>query len=96
MLSKVLELEQQHSTALQELSHTYTAEKEQLIGQHHLQLQVCVSSMSACVRIWHLQGESTSNAQPGKLFLNVFSGVLVSGSYSPLERGLHRVVVHPL
>lgn len=41
-LSQVLEMEQQHSTALQELSHTYTAEKERLIEQHQLQLQVCV------------------------------------------------------
>lgn len=38
---QVLELEQQHSTALQEFSHTYSVEKEQLIEQHKLQLQVC-------------------------------------------------------
>lgn len=39
---QVLELEQQHSAALQELSQTYTCEKEQLIEQHQLRLQVCV------------------------------------------------------
>lgn len=42
VFSQVLELELQHSTALQELSQSYTAEKEQLIEQHQLQLQVCV------------------------------------------------------
>lgn len=40
--SQVLELEQQHSTALQELTQAYTTEKEQLHQQHQLQLQVCV------------------------------------------------------
>lgn len=38
---QVLELEQQHTTALQELSQTCTAEKEQLIKHHQVQLQVC-------------------------------------------------------
>lgn len=42
MFCQVLELEEQHSAALQELSQTYTFEKEQLIEQHQLHLQVCV------------------------------------------------------
>ncbi|XP_051942198.1 pericentrin isoform X2 [Hippocampus zosterae] len=37
--AQVLELEQQHSTALQELTQAYTTEKEQLQQQHQLQLQ---------------------------------------------------------
>ncbi|XP_061553374.1 pericentrin isoform X3 [Phycodurus eques] len=37
--AQVLELEQQHSTALQELTQAYTTEKEQLHQQHQLQLQ---------------------------------------------------------
>ncbi|XP_071373521.1 pericentrin isoform X2 [Centroberyx affinis] len=36
---QVLELEQQHGTALQELTHTYSTEKERLTEQHQLQLQ---------------------------------------------------------
>lgn len=52
--SQVLEVEQQHSTALQELSHTYTAEKEQLIEQYNLQLQVCECM---CVNLCLLQCE---------------------------------------
>nr|XP_046269155.1 pericentrin isoform X2 [Scatophagus argus] len=51
---QVLELEQQHSTALQELSHTYAAEKEQLIEQHQLLLQelrgVSARELEACRR----------------------------------------------
>ncbi|XP_027130303.1 pericentrin isoform X5 [Larimichthys crocea] len=51
---QVLELEQQHSTALQELSHTYAADKEQLIEQHQLQLQelrgVSARELEACRR----------------------------------------------
>lgn len=42
MFSQVLELEQQHSTALLQLSQTYNTEKEELIKQHQLQLQVHV------------------------------------------------------
>lgn len=45
MFSQVLELEQQHSTALLQLSQTYNTEKEELIKQHQLQLQV---------HVWHL------------------------------------------
>ncbi|XP_077416104.1 pericentrin isoform X2 [Vanacampus margaritifer] len=37
--TQVLELEQQHSTALQELTQAYTSEKEQLHQQHQLQLE---------------------------------------------------------
>ncbi|XP_077396087.1 pericentrin isoform X2 [Festucalex cinctus] len=37
--TQVLELEQQHSTALQELTQVYNSEKEQLHQQHQLQLQ---------------------------------------------------------
>ncbi|XP_061699443.1 pericentrin isoform X2 [Syngnathoides biaculeatus] len=37
--AQVLELEQQHSTALQELTEAYTSEKEHLQQQHQLQLQ---------------------------------------------------------
>lgn len=52
-LSQVLELEQQHSIALKELSQSYTTEKEQLLEQHQLQLQVsvtytCVSMRDIC------------------------------------------------
>ncbi|XP_029316030.1 LOW QUALITY PROTEIN: pericentrin [Cottoperca gobio] len=51
---QVLELEQQHSIALQELSHTCTAEKKQLIAQHQLQLQelrgVSARELEACRR----------------------------------------------
>lgn len=45
---QVLELEQQHGNALQELSKSYSIEKEQLVKQHQLQLQVCV-----CVFVAH-------------------------------------------
>ncbi|XP_019728011.1 pericentrin isoform X3 [Hippocampus comes] len=37
--AQVLELEQQHSTALEELTQAFTTEKEQLHQQHQLQLQ---------------------------------------------------------
>ncbi|XP_058471141.1 pericentrin [Solea solea] len=51
---QVLELEQQHSTALQELSHTYSAEKEQLVEEHQLQLQelrgISARELEACRR----------------------------------------------
>ncbi|KAM9354836.1 pericentrin [Pholidichthys leucotaenia] len=51
---QVLELEQQHSAALKELSCTYSAEKEQLITQHHLLLQelrgVSARELEACRR----------------------------------------------
>lgn len=53
VFDQVLELEQQHSTALQELSQTYNSEKEQLSEQQQLQLQV---------------GELTSTARPADLF----------------------------
>ncbi|KAM6968416.1 pericentrin [Tautogolabrus adspersus] len=62
---QVLELEQQHSTALQELSHTFTAEREQLIEQHHLQLQelrsVSARELEACRR--ELEEESSRHRQ---------------------------------
>lgn len=66
VFSQVLELEQQHSTALQELSQSYIAEKEQLIEQHQLQLQVRVE------HVWRMTlvlGVLTSNVVPGELFL---------------------------
>ncbi|XP_056151383.1 pericentrin [Lampris incognitus] len=51
---QVLELEQQHSMAFQELSHTYTMEKEQLIEQHQLQMQelksISARELEACRR----------------------------------------------
>ncbi|XP_070699119.1 pericentrin [Pempheris klunzingeri] len=62
---QVLELEQQHSTALQELSETFTAEKEQLIGQHRLRLQeirgVSARELEACRR--ELEEESSRQRQ---------------------------------
>ncbi|XP_042356085.1 pericentrin isoform X2 [Plectropomus leopardus] len=62
---QVLELEQQHSTALQELSHTCTTEKEQLITQHQLQLQelrgVSARELEACRR--ELEEESSRQRQ---------------------------------
>ncbi|KAM7376064.1 hypothetical protein PAMP_005812 [Pampus punctatissimus] len=62
---QVLELEQQHSTSLQELSHSYTAEKEQLIEQHQLQLQelrgISARELEACRR--ELEEESTRQRQ---------------------------------
>ncbi|XP_065822477.1 pericentrin isoform X2 [Labrus bergylta] len=62
---QVLELEQQHSTSLQELSHTLTAEREQLIKQHHLQLQelrsVSARELEACRR--ELEEESSRHRQ---------------------------------
>uniref|UniRef100_A0A3Q4I7N9 Pericentrin n=1 Tax=Neolamprologus brichardi TaxID=32507 RepID=A0A3Q4I7N9_NEOBR len=64
-LSHVLELEQQHSTALQELSQTYTAEKEQLTKQHQVQLQelkgVSARELEACRR--ELEEESSRQRQ---------------------------------
>ena len=51
LCSQVLELEQQHSAALQELAHTFNTEKQKLDTQHQLNLQVCV-----CVcRGWELR-----------------------------------------
>uniref|UniRef100_A0A3B4XRB0 Pericentrin n=1 Tax=Seriola lalandi dorsalis TaxID=1841481 RepID=A0A3B4XRB0_SERLL len=65
VLLKVLELEQQHSTALQELSCTYSAEKEQLISQHKLQLQelrgISARELEACRR--ELEEESSRQRQ---------------------------------
>ncbi|XP_034713637.1 pericentrin isoform X5 [Etheostoma cragini] len=62
---QVLELEQQHSTALQELSDTCTAEKEQLIAQYQLQLQelrgVSAQELGACRR--KLEEESSRQRQ---------------------------------
>ncbi|KAM6917864.1 pericentrin isoform 2-T2 [Lycodopsis pacificus] len=62
---QVLEVEQQHGTALQELSHTYTAEKEQLIAQQQLQLQelraVSARELEACRR--ELEEESLRQRQ---------------------------------
>ncbi|XP_074547801.1 pericentrin [Halichoeres trimaculatus] len=62
---QVLELEQQHSAALQEVSHTYTAETEQLNDQHELQLQELRSAsareLEACRR--ELEEESSRQRQ---------------------------------
>ncbi|XP_053290033.1 pericentrin isoform X3 [Pleuronectes platessa] len=62
---QVLELEQHHNAALQELSHTYSAEKEQLIQQHQLQLQELRGSsareLEACRR--ELEEESSRQRQ---------------------------------
>ncbi|XP_053191638.1 pericentrin [Scomber japonicus] len=62
---QVLELEKQHSTALQELSHSYTAEKEKLVGQHELQLQelrsISARELEACRR--EVEEESTRQRQ---------------------------------
>ncbi|XP_030575002.1 pericentrin isoform X2 [Archocentrus centrarchus] len=63
--NQVLELEQQHTAALQELSQTYTAEKEQLIKQHQVQLQelkgVSARELEACRR--ELEEESSRQRQ---------------------------------
>ncbi|XP_042078537.1 pericentrin isoform X4 [Haplochromis burtoni] len=63
--NQVLELEQQHSTALQELSQTYTAEKGQLTKQHQVQLQelkgVSARELEACRR--ELEEESSRQRQ---------------------------------
>ncbi|XP_054652131.1 pericentrin isoform X3 [Dunckerocampus dactyliophorus] len=52
--AQVLELEQQHSAALQEIMQTYAAEKEQLSQQHQLQLQelksISARELEACRR----------------------------------------------
>ncbi|XP_028252082.1 pericentrin isoform X2 [Parambassis ranga] len=62
---QVLELEQQHSTALQELSQSYTSEKEQLSQQHQLQLQelngVSARELEACRR--ELEEEASRQRQ---------------------------------
>ncbi|XP_051804402.1 pericentrin isoform X2 [Acanthochromis polyacanthus] len=62
---QVLELELQHSTALQELSRSFTDEKEQLIEQHQLQLQelkgVSARELEACRR--ELEEESSRQRQ---------------------------------
>uniref|UniRef100_A0AAQ4QNG3 Pericentrin/AKAP-450 centrosomal targeting domain-containing protein n=1 Tax=Gasterosteus aculeatus aculeatus TaxID=481459 RepID=A0AAQ4QNG3_GASAC len=58
---QVLELEQQHSTALQELSHTYTAEKEQLIAQQQELRAVSARELVACRR--ELEEESLRQRQ---------------------------------
>ncbi|XP_034431835.1 pericentrin isoform X3 [Hippoglossus hippoglossus] len=62
---QVLELEQHHNAALQELSHTYIAEKEQLIKQHQLQLQelrgISARELEACRR--ELEEESSRQRQ---------------------------------
>ncbi|XP_067335427.1 pericentrin isoform X2 [Channa argus] len=62
---QVLELEQQHSTALQELSQSYTAEKEHLLEQHQIQLQelrgVSARELEACRR--ELEEESSRQRQ---------------------------------
>uniref|UniRef100_A0A3B3VSM1 Pericentrin n=1 Tax=Poecilia latipinna TaxID=48699 RepID=A0A3B3VSM1_9TELE len=62
---QVLELEQQHGTALQELSHTYGVEKEQLIEQHQSQLQelrgTSARELDACRR--ELEEESARQRQ---------------------------------
>ncbi|XP_060938561.1 pericentrin [Limanda limanda] len=62
---QVLELEQHHNAALQELSHTYSAEKEQLIKQHQLQLQelrgISARELEACRR--ELEEESSRQRQ---------------------------------
>ncbi|XP_047193520.1 pericentrin isoform X4 [Scophthalmus maximus] len=62
---QVLELEQQHSTALQELSHNYSAEKRQLVEKHQLQLQelrgISARELEACRR--ELEEESSRQRQ---------------------------------
>ncbi|GLD47932.1 A-kinase anchor protein 9-like protein [Lates japonicus] len=60
---QVLELEQQHSTALQELSLTYTAEKEQLIGKHQLQLQELRSASARELEACRREHEEESSRQ---------------------------------
>ncbi|KAL3049419.1 hypothetical protein OYC64_008805 [Pagothenia borchgrevinki] len=62
---QVLEVEQQHSLALQELSQTCTADKEQLLAQQQLQLQelrgVSARELEACCR--ELEEESSRQRQ---------------------------------
>ncbi|KAK5617014.1 hypothetical protein CRENBAI_016494 [Crenichthys baileyi] len=62
---QVLELEQQHSTALQELSQSYSVEKEQLVEQHQSQLLelrgTSARELDACRR--ELEEESTRQRQ---------------------------------
>ncbi|XP_069391966.1 pericentrin isoform X4 [Paralichthys olivaceus] len=62
---QVLELEQHHNSSLEELSHTYSAEKEQLIKQHQLQLQelrgISARELEACRR--ELEEESSRQRQ---------------------------------
>ncbi|XP_076013417.1 pericentrin isoform X2 [Genypterus blacodes] len=62
---QVLELEKQHSNAAEDLSHTYNAEKEQLVGQHRVQLQelraVSARELEACRR--ELKEESSRQRQ---------------------------------
>ncbi|XP_071063370.1 pericentrin isoform X2 [Pseudochaenichthys georgianus] len=62
---QVLEVEQQHSLALQELSQTCTADKEQLLAQQQLQLQdlrgVSARELEACRR--ELEEESSRQRQ---------------------------------
>ncbi|KAI9528762.1 hypothetical protein NQZ68_017360 [Dissostichus eleginoides] len=62
---QVLEVEQQHSLALQELSQTCTADKEQLLTQQQLQLQelrgVSARELEACRR--ELEEESSRQRQ---------------------------------
>ncbi|XP_011617110.2 pericentrin isoform X3 [Takifugu rubripes] len=63
--NQVLELEQQHGNALQELSKSYSIEKEQLVKQHQLQLQelrnVSARELEACRR--ELEEESSRQRQ---------------------------------
>ncbi|KAL6105456.1 pcnt [Pungitius sinensis] len=58
---QVLELEQQHSTALCELSHTYTADKEQLVTQQQELKAVSARELEACRR--ELEEESLRQRQ---------------------------------
>ncbi|XP_068194522.1 pericentrin [Antennarius striatus] len=62
---QVLELEQQHSCALLELTQSYATEKEQLMEQHQLQLQelrgVSARELEACRR--ELEEESSRQRQ---------------------------------
>ncbi|KAM4540827.1 pericentrin [Fundulus diaphanus] len=62
---QVLELEEQHSTALQEVSRTYSVEKEQLIEQHQSQLRelrgTSARELDACRR--ELEEESARQRQ---------------------------------
>ncbi|KAM6912231.1 pericentrin [Xenentodon cancila] len=62
---QVLALEKQHNTALQDLSQTYAAEKQQLIEHHQLQLQelrgTSARELEACRR--ELEEESSRQRQ---------------------------------
>ncbi|KAM8917072.1 pericentrin isoform 2-T2 [Spinachia spinachia] len=58
---QVLELEQQHSSAVQELSHTYTADKEQLVAQQQELRAVSARELEACRR--ELEEESSRQRQ---------------------------------